>query len=1675
MSDIIDRTPPCVTVLINEIDRTVLDHFDIEPGTTVQQWVDEFGYDIYTSPFAFFFNSAPLAEIDWETTTFEEGDVLTLVGQPGYVAIGLVVFWVGFALAVASASYALYTILTMEQYDPSDEAASPNYSISYRGNQQRRDKPRPVVYGEIRTFPDSIGYYKHYVNHDQWMYQLFEVTLGETEQITEADCYYEETPLTNFVEYTFEYLPPGTDSQVFPFDQVVSSEVQGLEISDSGPTTAYVVCGAGEVASSVTFDVSMPQGFYRVDSEGDLEWQSLSIALEIRKIDDAGNPLTGWGAQLVTMVSNDIHPIRQTYVVTPAQFGETNGRFEARITRGTPVNNNTNIMDMFVWDALRATLITESSDTLSTRIAIAVRQSEKVGNLALSKFNVKVKRRIRAWEGHLAHTKSAALAFVDAVTADYGGNMPDTRLDIDGLMALDNENREHSEFSGIYDTGIDLWKVLTEMARCYLGAAVELPGGKLTIIPDDENVTPMMLIGQDRIVKDSFKMEQKSLLSLDYDYVVCTFKDAAEDYRENTVDCVPFGSPKLNPKNLVLRGPTTRDAAWNVGIRLINEMKWRRTAISFNVGLEGLIPTYGDTIRVAHYMLDIMGSPRGYSGAIKSASSSQLVVYEDLSSLIGTGGLKVFTRDASAAPLGPYDATVYDAHTITANTNISGLQFADDIPRPTFAIGGGSDFITTVKVNRVTPVSEHVIEIGGFEDNQNVYIEDSPPTFENLPPPENLSPQVINLNGEMHGDTGKARVRLTWVGLYSDYYVIDISTDDKVTWDRISRTNDEFFEGIVPQSSIWMRVIGVGLVFGTPAEIGFNVGDYNLSLPQLLGFRASGPFLADSTTVQWERPPNDHRVLVEVHWNGKLQRWRVYDRGVTSATYTREAAMQDDSISVDGLQWPAIGGRDQTFKAYMVNMADELGPPNLVALQNPQCDYLIAARYEERHADLFITFTPPDDDYFGVDIHISETAGFTPDLSEGSATRVYRGRDTNIIIAGILEPITRYHLLMAGYDIWGATDDLNWSQETIIDTADDSTSGPIDWGDIINTPFDPDPIPEQPTGLTVFATPWYHHISWDLPTPSGNFIISYGEVWAASVNDRGQATLVGQGLTAFSMPVDPLDTLYYWVRFMSYAGTPGPWSNGQFNGVEGVSPPDPGVLLEILTGQITEGELYQDLNDRIDGIEVNSGDIDGIGQKYTVKIGVDGHVAGFGLINTGNEFDEVGGHSQFGVSADTFWVGSPGTDSFAFIVDAVNNRVVMDGAFIKNATITSAAIGNAAIDTVHIGDGTITNAKIENGAVSNLKIGQTIQSYTFDPNQGIGWKIDKNGEMELAQLTIYDHNGDVLLQSGQSDSTINDKYAGTVTGNDNLLLDGQFESSRGDGSLTGYWYTDGCQYQYTTSRGPYARLLGGRDATMYPASGNPDRYIPCGAGEWLYGSLTSLVSGSASNSLVMMMIFYNGDGSDIGQYPFLVSARPSTQSSGSFQDQSGGVKVPSGAAYCTAALVNYSNTEADVLSVKLIRAPAQVSPDVASTYIKSAAIDTLMVADQAIVHPRYWVTTASQGAWGSWVEILSSGSFTASSYDVPLGITVTVNPTQTVGGTSTVGSFRVLRNGSDRSGTIRIWYTSGGGVTEPGSNDITFIDTSHGGGSMTYTVQILGDANQIAMQHCTMTIYEMKR
>ncbi|MEX2964630.1 hypothetical protein [Microbulbifer sp. TYP-18] len=142
-------------------------------------------------------------------------------------------------------------------------------------------------------------------------------------------------------------------------------------------------------------------------------------------------------------------------------------------------------------------------------------------------------------------------------------------------------------------------------------------------------------------------------------------------------------------------------------------------------------------------------------------------------------------------------------------------------------------------------------------------------------------------------------------------------------------------------------------------------------------------------------------------------------------------------------------------------------------------------------------------------------------------------------------------------------------------------------------------------------------------------------------------------------------------------------------------------------------------------VQVLQQSVDGIEGQFTVKIDSNGYVAGFGLAVTQNEYDGTQ-HSEMIFSVDRFSVGAPGKDELAFIIDG--NRVVMDGALIKDATINTAQVGSIAVDRITGINAAFVLARIGTGSITNAYIGDFIQSDSFGNSGGTqGWRIDKTG------------------------------------------------------------------------------------------------------------------------------------------------------------------------------------------------------------------------------------------------------------------------------------------------------------------------------------------------------------
>jgi len=326
--------------------------------------------------------------------------------------------------------------------------------------------------------------------------------------------------------------------------------------------------------------------------------------------------------------------------------------------------------------------------------------------------------------------------------------------------------------------------------------------------------------------------------------------------------------------------------------------------------------------------------------------------------------------------------------------------------------------------------------------------------------------------------------------------------------------------------------------------------------------------------------------------------------------------------------------------------------------------------------------------------------------------------------------------------------------------------------------------PPAPQNLTATGGVYDVFVEWDNPTYYGH---DYTEVYGGSTNVIGDAVLLG-----FTPGVNYVDTIgpsqsrYYWARFVNTLGTKGPFNS--VAGTLGTTTVEVAHLLSVLTGAITQTQLFTDLGARINLIDGNgAGSVNAriatettnrttadtaiastvttlsatvgtnttaiqteastratetgsLFSKYTVKIDTNGYVSGFGLASTANNDTPF---SDFTIRADRFSIASPTgpglTPIIPFIVTTtpqvidgttVNPGVYIDGAYIKGGTIQGSAI---------LG-GTITNSKLINVSANKitgaaLEATSYITSAAYIQNQQ-GWKIHADGTAEFAAASI---------------------------------------------------------------------------------------------------------------------------------------------------------------------------------------------------------------------------------------------------------------------------------------------------------------------------------------------------
>jgi len=171
---------------------------------------------------------------------------------------------------------------------------------------------------------------------------------------------------------------------------------------------------------------------------------------------------------------------------------------------------------------------------------------------------------------------------------------------------------------------------------------------------------------------------------------------------------------------------------------------------------------------------------------------------------------------------------------------------------------------------------------------------------------------------------------------------------------------------------------------------------------------------------------------------------------------------------------------------------------------------------------------------------------------------------TDPVVSSILRPM-RESLLI----ITGALSGSPLANGTVITTG----LNPVITNPVLPSGTEDFSTPPAPTGFTATGAFATIILSWNGASFSS---YAYTEIWRASINALGAASLIGSTPgNVFSDAIGNNTTDYYWIRFVNKAGIKGPYNAP--GGTAGTTAINPALVIASLTNSITTTQLYSDL------------------------------------------------------------------------------------------------------------------------------------------------------------------------------------------------------------------------------------------------------------------------------------------------------------------------------------------------------------------------------------------------------------------------------------------------------------------------------------------------------------------
>lgn len=558
---------------------------------------------------------------------------LSLVGALGQTGASLAA--AGFMIAGSLIVNALVPVLppsaaALDTASGSNATSSPTYNLSGGSNSLRPYQSMPIVMGTHRFFPDlGSKPYTEYKDNDQFLYQIFNFGLSD---VTLSDFKIGTTPITSYTEYT--WYDPNDAGQFTAFPGNVDS-LTGAALTQAAD---WVQRTSSSDAYRLGIDVTGV--FYYANNSGGLDYTSVDFEIQYKLTTDST-----WSSSVnLSIGSNSQTPVRKTYFIDVPT-----GTYDVRVRRITADTTDSRLQNKTNFDTLRTYQLDNATYYGQTRKGLVIRASEQL-NGAIQQLSCLAQGTADAvvyptwsdaddnWEAaDYTWTESDKTRIVTSNPAHwfydfalgrfdtngnlmYGIGLTEDQIDYNALAAwADFCTAEGLTFNAVFDGSQTAADVLTAISRCGF-ASPSWASGKLGVIWDGRNQTPVAQFGMGNIIKGSFQVSYATEALADE--IVVRFVNPDKDWNQDEVRVtVPGVVNATNPTTLDLLGCTSQSMAGKFANYIAAQQYYRKRRITWDTDFEGFVCQRGDVVMLSHDL-----TQWGYSGRIVSISGNTVTL-----------------------------------------------------------------------------------------------------------------------------------------------------------------------------------------------------------------------------------------------------------------------------------------------------------------------------------------------------------------------------------------------------------------------------------------------------------------------------------------------------------------------------------------------------------------------------------------------------------------------------------------------------------------------------------------------------------------------------------------------------------------------------------------------------------------------------------------------------------------------------------------------------------------------------------------------------------------------------------------------------------------------------------------------------------------------------------------